>query len=443
MKNIFLITVDDLRADCVGYINKGIDISPNLDAFAKENISFTNAFAVGPMTPLSFPGILFSMYPTEFFYNQSFRKKSVASVLKKLGYETSAFNSNPHFNSWGFNKGFDYFENFLDETRSEREKKIEKIKKKFVKKMGVNSRIVNIFQKIFIYLSPDIALPYADAKKMNEYSLNWLKNNQNKNNFCWVHYMDPHYPFSPPKKYLDINLKKKEILKLNRLHKRAEKYKEEIKNKQINKIVDIYKAEIKYFDEYFGLFIKGLKNLDLYDDSIIIFTSDHGELFGDYNRFGHQYDVLYQKQLHVPLIIKTTENEKNVISRPVSLIDIPNTILNLIGLNDEVFDGVNLISGRREYIISESINWKRNQECKENIMNSCQKNNWKLIIDNMHGSKELYNLKRDKNENNNEYDDTDICSELTEVIKHHRTSVLNSEKAKISKSIRLLTKKKS
>ena len=122
--NIFLITVDDLRADRLYSLGYSKMITPNIDIFAEQNIFFTNAYAVGPMTPLSFSSILFSLYPYEYFKDGSLNQ-GLASVLQELGYKTAAFNSKPHFIKWGFRHGFEYFENFLHETGQERNKLIE------------------------------------------------------------------------------------------------------------------------------------------------------------------------------------------------------------------------------------------------------------------------------------------------------------------------------
>lgn len=414
MTNVFLITVDDLRADHVGYIGYDKNITPSIDRFAHENTSFSQAIATGPMTTLSFPSILFSLYASEFFNQKKYKNcESIASVFRNNGHETAMFNSNPHFKLWGFSKGFDFFEDFLSETSIKRDKYIEKVKKKLVKTLGRDHVLIKNFLKILSHTSSPISLPYANAEMTTEKSLKWIREKKNNDMFCWIHYMDPHYPFLPPDDYLPQKIKEKQKLMANRFHKRAEKYEDIVPEAIIETLVDLYDAEIEYFDVYFGKIIENLKELELYDNSVIVFTADHGELFGDYGRFGHNYDVLYQKQLHVPLIIKTSDKKRKKIERPVSLIDIPHTIMEIIDVNNSIFNGNNIWKNKREYIISEGfkrsslpseqkkINRELNWENKMII--SCQKDNKKLIIDEIHGRKELYNLENDPEESNNIY----------------------------------------
>jgi len=440
--NVFLITVDDLRADHLGYMGYK-NITPNIDAFAKQNVVFTQAMATGPMTPLSFPSILYSLYPSEYYSNMGKHRESLASFLKKLGYKTAAFNSNPHFRLWGFNRGFDYFEDFLYITKNERDRIIERIKRKIVKMMGRDDFIIKKLQYLLTYLSADIALPYADAETTNKKAFEWINKNKNQNIFCWVHYMDPHYPFFPPKKYVNMYIDQKDILKVNRLHKRAENFRELIPDEAILKLKQLYDGEVRYLDKHIWETLEFLKKIDIFDNSIIVFTADHGELFGDHGRFGHQYDVLYKKQLHVPLIIKFVEHKKEVIKSPVSLIDIPFTIAEMLNQHPSVFNGTSF--QKRKYIISEGFKLRKTADYnylrEENMIISCQYDNWKMIVDDIRGKKELYDLGNDPDESINLYcEEKEIACEIDNIIKIHKSRI--KETMIISQKISTLKKSK-
>jgi arylsulfatase A-like enzyme len=85
----------------------------------------------------------------------------------------------------------------------------------------------------------------------------------------------------------------------------------------------LYDSEILYMDHYIGKFLQKLKTYDLYDNTLIIVTSDHGELIGEHGKFGHG-DYLYQQELHVPLLLKYPGGEvsPNRTSMAVQMNDI-------------------------------------------------------------------------------------------------------------------------
>jgi len=409
IKNIFLITVDDLRADRLGCINKNSDLTPNIDSFANDNILFSHAFSTGPRTTLSFPSIIYGVYASEFFLK---RKKhsftNVAQILQGKDFSTASFNSNPHFRMWGYQKGFDLFEDFLYETGDERDKSSEKIKKKIMRIIGDNDFLSKMLTKGLSFVSSDIALPYANGFETNKKCIEWLYKQKEKELFCWLHYMDPHYPFKPIKKYLDGSFSNKKIARLNRLHSMGEKYGAKIKERDLKNLLNLYNAEVRLLDDAFGEFINKLKELDYYNDSLIIFTADHGELFGDYGFYGHRFDVLYQNQLHVPLIIKTPKNDPSVVNHPISLIDIPFTILDVAGVENNVFDGKNILIDKRDFIFSEGMDWFIRSSVDKlidtnKIMISCQNKQWKCIKDDVHKKRELFNIKEDVFEQHNVY----------------------------------------
>ena len=114
--NIILITVDSLRSDHLGFMGYEKDISPNLDNLAQESSVFNQAFAVGPVTPHSFPSILTSTYPLDFQGPKKIDRprRVISEILKEHGFLTVAFHSNAYLSDFfGYNKGWDYFEDII------------------------------------------------------------------------------------------------------------------------------------------------------------------------------------------------------------------------------------------------------------------------------------------------------------------------------------------
>lgn len=117
---VVLVTVDSLRADRVGVTTpphrRERGLTPNLDAFGETGTTCTQAFATGPGTRLSFPGILTSTTPLAFGgYNRlSEERPSLAERLREAGYTTGGFHSNAQLSpEFGYDRGFDAFDGAL------------------------------------------------------------------------------------------------------------------------------------------------------------------------------------------------------------------------------------------------------------------------------------------------------------------------------------------
>jgi len=290
LKNIIVISVDTLRADHLGCYGYPLNTSPNIDAFSKDGVLFSNCYALTPLTAPSFSTIMTSLPP----YKHGAKRnglgiyknvKTLAHFLKRYGYRMAAIISN-----WPLRKklvklhtGFDaYYEVFT--------------KKRY---MGImNSE--------------------GEAPAVNRKALEWLKNNHKKRFFLWVQYTDPHALYIQHKEFtFDYRNIKPSV------------YPPGTRMKKIKR----YDSEIAFADFYIGKFIEELKRLDLYNEALIIFHSDHGESFGEHNYFKHGRK-LYNSTLHVPLIIKLPDNRLKNTRRQenVSLLDIGRTIFSALQL---------------------------------------------------------------------------------------------------------------
>jgi len=171
-----------------------------------------------------------------------------------------------------------------------------------------------------------------------------------------------------------------------------------------------YDAAIYGADEYVGQLISELKVRGLYDNTIIIITSDHGERFGERGKWDH-VDTLYQELIDVPLIIRIPGVEGKEVDTPVSNLDIAPTILELLGVeNNYNMDGKSLLpiinggEGRPVYAITEGKVWETNNpEKNTGIWFAMINNSLKIIVSEDKGivTKELYNLNYDPREQKN------------------------------------------
>jgi choline-sulfatase len=275
--DIFLVTIDTLRADhvhCYGYANGS---TPALDALAKDGVRFTNAFTPSPITNTSHASILTGLLPgshgvTDFAVPLASSHPTIAELLKLHGYHTAAFVGAVILDSKslapGFDRGFDFYDNFPEHS-------------------STKSRWGRLERR------------GMDVVSQAE---NWLGKHPAGPHFVWVHLYDPHDPYEPPAPF-------------------AQTYKDRL-----------YDGEIAYADSALAHFIGYLKRNGNYQNSLIVVVGDHGEGLGEHREETHGI-YLYDSTTHVPLIVKLPSRESagtSVVGQ-VRTVDIAPTVVDLAG----------------------------------------------------------------------------------------------------------------
>lgn len=428
IKRIFLITVDCLRADRVGCIS-GRNLTPNIDRLARDSIVFTRAFANGPGTNQSFPAILTSTY---FLIHGGLRLNprciTLAEVLRDNGFKTVAFHSNPFLSRiLGWDKGFQEFYDFMDTlkgpsafiTRQQQAGITGKLIRFTASLLGAprSSKLQSFLKKVYFKLSR-LELPYLEGKELNKHVINWIEEHRNEKFFLWMHYMDPHEPHVPPEEYLYDFSSRKEAFDFN-----LSIDINNLSDEELTILKRLYEGEVRYTDACIGQFLDYLEDRKLLEESLIIITADHGHAFMEHRRFAHAYDILYNEVIHVPLIIFGLGRQ--MVNSNVQLLDLPPTILSLLGIRSPpTFMGKSLFLRREkpEAIFSESakpdlINLRYNINTK---VISCIYNKVKLILNELHRTKELYDLEKDFQEKNNLFENMkELCNKLEILVKNH------------------------
>jgi len=368
--NVVLITIDTLRADHLGAYGYERDTSPNIDKLAEDGVLYENAFSQAPWTYPSLSSIHTSLYPSQISRFSAYLKISdslltLAEYMKNNSYKTIAVVSNRYAGkTYGFAQGFDVFEerNIMDHD-------------------SITSQLVT----------------EAAVDSINEYA--------EKPFFLWIHYMDPHtqYNHHPEHAYRQENTSNITVpLKEKDLNPIADSLNEA----DLRFIADTYDEEIAYTDEYVGKLINTLKEQGLYDNTIIVLTSDHGEELLDRNRFGHG-DTLYNELLHIPLIIHNPLEDKlngTKVSRNVETRSIAGTIAEECGLPNNHFKGINLLRIPSEHIDGEFVFSQQGQNSERDpVKRAVFMKEWKLIENVKDGTFELYDLSNDPHEQNNLY----------------------------------------
>jgi arylsulfatase A-like enzyme/Flp pilus assembly protein TadD len=295
--NVVLITIDTVRADRVGCYGYREAHTPNLDALAREGVLFRTVVASIPLTLPSHCSIMTGTYPTvhgvrdNLGYTMGDSPPTLATMLKQRGYSTAAFVGADVLDPQrGLNRGFDTYSCPLR------------------RKMGRNNPLV--FNLIELQ---------RGAEEVVEDALGWLSAQPDRSAkpfFVWIHLYDPHMPYDPPARFRAL-------------------------------LRDPYDGEIAYADYALGKAFEYLKQHNLYDSTLIVAASDHGESFGEHGEYAHGY-FIYDTTLLVPLIIKPPLGAGIAAHRsdaPVRTIDIAPTVLQFLDIAPPPsMQGVGLLS---------------------------------------------------------------------------------------------------
>ena len=320
--DIIVYIIDALRSDHLGCYGYSLPTSPYIDAFAEENTLFTHAYANSSWTRPSGATILTGLLPKHHKTMLVEHKLppdviTLPEILKNHGYYTVAFNTNGNVGKgFGFDQGFDEFHIYADDIKTET--------------VHVRSDVVN--RDIFTFLQE------------------YRKRSDRKPLFLWIWSTDPHDPYTPHESVSQtLGIEQFETLDKSywRLAPFCEKREESDFTwpslSAMEYLRTLYDQEILFNDLTFGQLLDQLKQNGIYDNSLILFTADHGEEFLDHNWFGHG-KTLYNEQLRIPLIIKSDAINKGRFNDNVQLADIVPTMLDILGIDTPyALDGASLI----------------------------------------------------------------------------------------------------
>ncbi len=350
LRPVILISVDTLRADHLGCYGARSTRTAHIDALAKEGTLFSQVSCQVPLTLPSHASMLSSTYP---FFNgmedngQQLGPGSVtvATVLKSRGYRTAAFVGGFVLDRrFGLNQGFDFYDSPFDLHKAE----------------GRNP---------------------GDIKRLGEEVVRrarlWIEENSSRPFFVFLHLYDLHTPYDLPEALLA-------------------------------RYGEGYDGELAYVDVVLGDFLEFLRQKGLLDQSLVVFTSDHGEGLGEHGESTHGY-FIYQSTVHVPLVLKWPAPAAPFPARvdePVSLLDVAPTLLQFLGAQvPSKFQGRSLLglmkqtsSAAARDIYTESLYTRNHFGCS--TLRSLRTGHYKYIDA---PKPEFFDLSQDPSENHNLY----------------------------------------
>ncbi len=318
-KNVLLICCDTLRADalgCYGYEEE--DISPHIDALAKESVVFDRAYATAPWTWHSIASVLSSRYVRQYSaaltpFVLPEEAETMAEQFQAAGYVTAGFSLNGWISEQtGCGQGFD------------------------------------VFYDLVTHL--DLQMEGTYSERATEPVMHWLDQNRDKPFFVYVHYLDPHAPFKPPRwtrgRYTGSTRDIDRVALTGKGNWVSAEMKKtgtyDISEESYQYLRDLYDEEILGVDEHVGRLVQSLGMWGILDDTIVVVFADHGEEFREHGYFGHGMQC-YNEIARVPLLIRVPGAAPTRTDKVCSLIDVAPTLLHLAGAPAmETAEGVSL-----------------------------------------------------------------------------------------------------
>jgi len=314
--NIFIIASDSVK-----YSIMSKDVAPNIEKFKEDSLVFEHHFSGGNSTRFGIFSLIYGLNSTYWFSFLNANQKPVLfDLLKKLNYDIniiSSTNTNwPEFRKTCY--------------------------------VDVQSSIQDSFDGV----------PWKKDEQNTAYFLESIENHSKEKPLFSFVFLDAPHGYSYPQTHNKYKAKEGEINYLNISKGSSE----------LHSTIKRYKNAVYYNDFLFGKMIQKLKEKNLYDNSLIIYTSDHGQEFFEQGSFGH--NTSFSKgQIHIPFVVKLPKSlqnlglEKNINSSMTAHQDVVPSLLSLLGVSNnpaEYSNGKNFFSDtfERNYIFSS--NWNNN-----------------------------------------------------------------------------------
>jgi arylsulfatase A-like enzyme len=305
-----MITVDTLRADRLGAYGFQLATSPAIDHLAAQGVVFERAISGASVTAGSHASIMTSRYTrghTIGYENGETRLEGIttlAEIFNEAGYQTAAFVGNVVLDhSSGLGRGFEIYDDELPNAE---------LNRKFV------------FERI--------------AEQTTERVLLWLKNRGSSPFFLWVHYQDPHGPYTPPSEYkgrfrpeLRPDEKPLPVLKEESGLNGIPSYQELDGVRRPSIYETRYAEEIAYADHWIGELISHVDAIASDAGTIVVLTADHGESLGEEGRYFTHGSSTSPDQAHIPLIVRAPGLPAGRRAEIVHHVDVMPTLLELVG----------------------------------------------------------------------------------------------------------------
>ncbi|MEO8200429.1 MAG: sulfatase [Gemmatimonadota bacterium] len=322
--NVLLIILDTVREQNLSAYGYERPTTPFLEHFAAEGTRFDLALAPAPWTLPSHGSIFTGRRPTSLgtVRNEPLddRYPTISEALAAHGYSTGGFVANLAYcpRELGLSRGFHHYEDYPMSLGT----------LVYASRLG---RVLMEFQRVQNLVGFHDILWRKNAAEVTGEFLRWQEHQQTHPFFAFLNYFDAHQPYIPPEPF------RSRFTTITRPYvpRDVDVNFSDMTGDEIQWSEQQYDGSLAAMDHSLGQLMSTLKSRGVLDNTIVIITADHGEHFGDHRKVSHG-NSLYRQLLEVPLIIRYPARVPagRVVSEPVSLADLPRTVLDMAALSD-------------------------------------------------------------------------------------------------------------
>lgn len=407
MKNVVMITVDQMRGDCLGFLgNEHPVMTPHLDQLAAEGVHFSRAGVTCPVCMPQRVSLLTGQSASRFGLTDNFhvrspidRSHSLPAVLTRNGYQTKAVGK-MHFEPDRARMGFEHVALHPNDYVA------------WLEDQGYGGmyRGHGLGGNEVYPVRSAVPERYTHTHWIIDRSVDFLHERDPECPFfLWMVFEAPHSPFDPPEPF-DTMYDRFDIpeplhpewaaenMPVMLKRKRAIANYENLNDQIIREARRKYYGQITHIDYQLGRFLGELKTMGMLDNTLIIFNSDHGEHLGDYGLFAKS--TMLSESMHVPLIIRGPGVvASETVETPVINADLVPTILEYLNLEADAqmeFDGSSLLpvlQGETDQTLSQrEIVGEIGTDVRAASISDGE---WKYVYYEDHGEEQLFHIKTD------------------------------------------------
>jgi arylsulfatase A-like enzyme len=306
--NVLLVSIDSLRRDhlhCYGYRR---ETSPTIDRLAREGALFRTVVSPTSWTLPAHLTLLTSLPPEVHgvvvdAMRLATHSPALAEVLREAGWATAGFVSGAYLDAiYGFSRGFDLYDDYSLVRSSPR------------------------------FSRRSVTSP-ALAEQVGAWLRRWQEAGRERPFFLFVHMFDVHYDYEPPPPYDRLFDPDYSGPLREDQFRHSSGIPDHMSPRDLQHLIALYDGEIIFTDHHLGRIFEQLRELGVFDDTIVAVTSDHGDEFFEHGHVGHRQS-LYDELVLVPLVVRYPRRVPagRVIEGQARLMDVGPTLLSLAGV---------------------------------------------------------------------------------------------------------------